>query len=200
MFTGLITHTGHVVSIDPEHLVIETLQPMKLVKGQSVAVCGCCLTVVDFNNKTISFDLNPETWNITRFSTLQKGDVVNIENSISVGQYLDGHYVSGHVDTTGTIENIEKEDNAYHFTISFDPVFKNWVVTKGSIAIDGISLTINRVDDASITVCIIPHTLEVTNLSQKKTGETVNIEFDMMAKFFEKQIIPYVESLREVRS
>ncbi|MCB1197327.1 MAG: riboflavin synthase [Deltaproteobacteria bacterium] len=197
MFTGLITDTAAIVSIDKAHMRVACHRPVEATTGQSIAISGCCLTVVDHSNNQLTFDLNPETWQKTHFSTLIKGDLVNIEYSLRADQLLDGHWVSGHVDTTGEIIHMQKENHSIHYQIGFTPAFQKWVVEKGSIAVDGISLTINQCSDASLQVCVIPHTYAVTNLASKSVGDLVNLEFDMMAKFFEKQIQPYIQHIQK---
>lgn len=201
MFTGLITHTAVVDFYQNEQLAltIEGERPSIFV-GQSIAVSGCCLTVTKVEEKTIFFDINQETKNVTNIATWNKGMVVNIEFSATFGQTMDGHYVSGHVDGLATIDQIQSNENSYDLSLTFDSSFQKYVVEKGSIAIDGISLTVNEVSNNHCTVCIIPHTWRETNLSKKQVGDKVHVEFDMMAKYFIKQLQPYMDKIQRIES
>jgi len=190
-----VTDTAEVMQLSNNRLWLSIDSDIKPILGQSIAISGCCLTVAHWDKQGICFDLNPETRKKTYFKTLQKGDQLNLEYPLSVGAALDGHMVTGHVDTTGHIIDSHEEGQSVHWRVGFDEVFSKWVIAKGSITIDGISLTINEAEPGEISLCLIPHTFEHTNAKFKKAKDPVNIEFDMMAKFFEKQCKPYMQAL-----
>jgi riboflavin synthase len=185
MFTGIVEHRAKVKSLEASRLVLHVPFSTKDIHiGQSIAVNGCCLTVVDIQDQLLGFDVNPETQTITTLAALKVGQKVNVERALAIGDRLDGHMVSGHIDTKSTITRIEKlgDQQSYEIDVALSADHRPYVLPKGSIAIDGISLTINRLEDRMLTVCIIAHTWQHTNLSDKKVGDSVNIEFDMMAK------------------
>lgn len=200
MFTGLITHTALVRESNAQTLTLSRPENAKLRIGQSISVSGCCLTVVSFDENTITFDLNPETFEKTTLGSLHKDDVVNLEWSLKKGDPLDGHMVSGHVDDKGVIQDIQKDKDSYRMTVSYDPAFATWLVPKGSIAVDGISLTVNDVSTDHFTVCIIPHTWKVTQLHTKNKGDRVHLEFDMVAKMIARMAQPYLNIEQEKKT
>jgi len=191
MFTGIITNTGKVEE-KGEH-TLRVSMPKKaaarLMKGGSVAVNGACLTVVTFT-KTGSFsaDIMPETWERTMLGTLKKGDTVNLEFPLRASDGLDGHFVQGHVDGTATLKSISEkgESKILSFTASTD--ITKYLVEKGSIAINGISLTLIGAHAKGFSVGIIPHTWENTNLKYSSVGDRVNVEVDILAKYAAKLI------------
>jgi riboflavin synthase len=193
MFTGLIEEVGKVKSInkmsDGMRLSISCKKVLEnTVLGDSIAVNGVCLTVIHMDKDSVSFDVSNETIKRSNFSYLKIGDYVNLERSLTPQSRLGGHIVQGHVDTTGNIVSITPMGNHTNFKISFPSEYENLVIEKGSISIDGISLTINYVNKNTIDLNIIPHTLENTNLKYRKVGDVVNIEFDILGKYVAKMV------------
>ena len=201
MFTGIIEEVGRVEKIDHKagnrrltvsssHLVTE------LKKGDSIAVSGVCLTAVDIAPKSIGFDLAEETWNRTSFSRINEGALVNLELPMRADGRFGGHIVQGHVDGTGkfiALEPIPDTDN-YWLRIEIPPELARYVIFKGSLSIEGISLTVAGIEGTKVTVAIIPHTVEMTNLNSLKRGDPVNLEVDMIAKYVEKMMQGDAES------
>lgn len=188
MFSGLITEVGRIVqsSVLGSGLSVSIQAPqsvLDLTKGDSIAVNGICSTVIDIVDDVFSVEYLEESCSRTTLRMLTDLDSVNLELSLKMSDRLGGHVVSGHVDGMGTITSIQSSPPFYEFYISFDSSHAPYLIEKGSIAIDGISLTVGKVLDKSFSVYIIPHTLEHTNLGLKKVGQCVNLEFDMMAKY-----------------
>lgn len=196
MFTGIITHLGHVMERTPEQLKVSLPEGLQLEIGSSLAVNGTCLTATQLEADTMVADVSPETWRRTMLGGLKSGDVVNLEQPSKIGDTLDGHYVLGHVDTVGEVVAIEPEADSYLFTFRVDASEDRYLVEKGSIALDGISLTIFNVDQGQFTVAIIPHTYEHTNLHKKQPGDAVNIEFDVLGKYTEKLLNAHLSAIR----
>ena len=191
MFTGLIEEIGHIKAIERGgkaiRLSISANKIMDEVKlGDSIATNGICLTVVSYDSTGFTADVMPETMNRTSFGSLGIGSRVNLERAVRVGDRLGGHMVSGHVDGLGEIVGQEKDDNAIWVSIAAPSNILKYVIEKGSIAIDGISLTVAYVDEKMFKVSIIPLTQDDTTLTSKKAGEKVNLECDMTAKYIEK--------------
>lgn len=191
MFTGLIEEIGKIKSIQRGgksiRLTISARKIMDDVKlGDSIATNGICLTVVSFNSTSFSADVMPETMSRTNFELLGAGSRVNLERALRVGDRMGGHMVSGHVDGLGEVVGKEQDDNAIWVSIAAPKNILKYIVEKGSVAIDGISLTVAYVDDKIFKVSIIPLTQEDTTLTSKKQGEKVNLECDMTAKYIEK--------------
>jgi len=199
MFTGLVETLGKVVdSIDQppgKRLVIEAPMfreddPHRDVKlGDSIAINGCCLTVIEIDGDRFTFEAGEETLSRTNLGELQPGQsLVNLERSLAVGDRLGGHYVTGHVDGIGRL--IERTDDPPWANLKFSlpPGLPEQVVSKGSIAIDGISLTVVDVGDDFFTVALIPHTLEVTTLGKRSIGDRVNLETDLLAKYVQRSL------------
>ncbi|MCY1634509.1 riboflavin synthase [Marinifilum sp. D737] len=191
MFTGLVEEIGQIKAIERGaksiRLSISASKIMDDVKlGDSIATNGICLTVVSFDSAGFTADVMPETMNRTSFGTLGTGSKVNLERAVRVGDRLGGHMVSGHVDGLGEIVGQEKDDNAIWVSIAAPKNILKYVIEKGSIAIDGISLTVAYVDEKIFKVSIIPLTQYDTTLTSKKAGEKVNLECDMTAKYIEK--------------
>jgi riboflavin synthase len=191
MFTGIIEEIGTIKAIQHGNKSVcltigaeKLLEDMKI--GDSINTNGVCLTVVSFNKGAFSADAMPETMRRTTLGTLNVGDKVNLERAMKLTDRLGGHIVSGHIDGVGLIQRLWEEDNAVWFTISPDKAILKYIAEKGSVAIDGISLTIARVDNISFDVSVIPHTLRVTTLVNKRTGNGVNVECDLIAKYLEK--------------
>ena len=195
MFTGIIEETGTVESIHPGDKSIRlTLKLRKtgggLKVGDSLAVNGCCLTVAERTAKgrakTAQFDLLKETWNLTNLQHCRAGSLVNLERSLEAGGRLGGHFVTGHIDGVGKIITWEKTGDDHQLQISAPEDVMRYVIHKGSIAVDGISLTVAAVEKGSFTIWIIPHTFESTALSERAVGDAVNLEADMLGKYVER--------------
>ena len=191
MFTGIIEEIGTVKAIQHGSKSVcltvwaeKVLEDMKI--GDSINTNGVCLTVVSFNKGAFSADAMPETMRRSNLGNLGVGSKVNLERAMKLSDRLGGHFVSGHSDGTGTIRRTWVEDTAVWFTIIADKPMLKYITEKGSVALDGISLTVARVDDSSFDVSVIPHTLSVTTIVNKKTGDYVNIECDLIAKYLEK--------------
>ena len=191
MFTGLVEELGKVKSIVRSNRSVrlsiqadKVLQDVKM--GDSIAVNGTCLTVVEFTPHSFSADVMPETVDRTVLAALRTGDKVNLERCLRIGDRLGGHIVSGHVDGVGTIHSKESRDIAIIIRIKADTSLLRYIVPKGSIAVDGASLTVVTVDAASFTVSLIPHTSGLTTLGHKKEGEPVNLEVDIIGKYVER--------------
>lgn len=191
MFTGLIEEVGSIQSITrtaiSARLVIRALKVLEDVKlGDSICTNGVCLTVTDFSKSSFIVDVMAETMRRSNLGSLSTGSHVNLERALRLGDRLGGHLVSGHIDGMGTISGLENEDNAVWITVFASAELLRYVVQKGSIAIDGVSLTVAYVDDSVLKVSIIPHTKAVTTLLNKRPGEEVNLECDMLGKYIEK--------------
>lgn len=191
MFTGIIEGLGTLAAIQSSgrgrRLVIESDFDLKGTRiGDSVAVNGACLTAVRIDGHRFEVDLSPESLNTTTFKEARSGDRVNLERALRLSDRLDGHIVSGHVDGIGVIQSSEKLDNALFIRISVPKELTRYMIHKGSVALDGVSLTINRCDDSSIDVSIIPHTANLTTIGLKSEGSKINIETDLIGKYVER--------------
>jgi len=195
MFTGIIEEVGRVEKITHEGgnrrlTVSSSLLVKELKKGDSIAVSGVCLTAVDITANSIGFDLAEETWNRTSFSRIKESALVNLELPMRADGRFGGHIVQGHVDGTGkfiALEPIPDTDN-YWLRTEIPPELARYVIFKGSLSIEGISLTVAGIEGTKVTVAIIPHTVEMTNLKSLKRGDPVNLEVDMIAKYVEKMM------------
>ena len=193
MFTGLIETTGILESVetsaDGRRLRINAAAVADgTAIGDSVALNGCCLTVVEIDGACLAFDLLEETCNCTSFATLEEGAKINLERALPADGRLGGHFVTGHIDGVGTVAEYEQRGENFFLNIDGPDMGARYLVSKGSIAIEGISLTIAEVSGSSFGVWIIPHTVEATNLNDRKSGDIVNLEFDLLAKYVEKQM------------
>lgn len=191
MFTGIVEELGAVSSLqrgaDSANLVIVArvvLQQLKL--GDSIAVNGVCLTVTSFNDRLFSADVMAETLSKTNLGSLKPGDRVNLERALALGDRLGGHLVSGHIDGVGRIIKVTRHDIARVVTIAAPSEVMRYIIKKGSVAIDGISLTVVDYTKDSFSVSLIPHTAAATTLGFKQVGATVNLEGDMIGKYIEK--------------
>jgi riboflavin synthase len=187
MFTGLVREIGTVISMVDGHLTIdgpETAAGGQL--GDSVAIDGVCLTVVARADSTLSFDAVPETLDRTALAALVQGSKVNLEPALRAGDALGGHYVQGHVDGVGTVRSVEPEGDGKRLAFDAQAELLRYVVEKGSIAVQGTSLTVAAVDEGGFEVALIPHTLEATTLGALQPGDRVNLETDVLAKYVEK--------------
>ena len=193
MFTGIVA-SAFIEAINREEngWILQVAAPQiapKVQLGDSVAIDGACLSVYNVEGTVLWFYVSPESIDKTIMRFYTQGTKVNIELPIQPTGYLGGHYVLGHVDATATVMNIIPGDKAWFFTISIPEPFVKYVVYKGSVAINGVSLTINRVVDQNIELCIIPITIEKTNMSLLKENDMVNIEFDILAKYTEQLLL-----------
>ena len=189
MFTGIIRHLGKIEKRDEKSLVFSTTKQCTalLELGSSIAVNGTCLTVTNVLKKgLVSVDVMPETWARTMLGSLKKGAMVNLELALGVNERLDGHFVQGHIDGTAKLENIKFLTNSHIFTFSSSPYVLSYLVEKGSVAVNGVSLTLIKVEKNKFTVGVIPHTLTHTMLGNLKKGEMVNVEVDILAKYVQK--------------
>ena len=194
MFTGIIESIGSVEELRETAvpgafaLVIGTPLAAELRTGDSLANNGCCLTVAAKTVSTVAFDLLAETLRRTNLGLLKPGDLVNLERPLPASGRFDGHIVQGHIDATGEVLAIEPAGRDRRIQISFSSDFAHYVVSKGSVAVNGISLTVAEVEQGSFAVWIIPQTWEVTNLHVLSRGSKVNLEFDLIAKYVERMV------------
>ena len=191
MFTGIIKNKGKVVSIVKKNKGYEVKINSNLVFskkniGTSISINGVCLTLTKFLNKNLFFFISYSTFQITNFKYLKKNSAVNLEKSLKFGDEIAGHFVQGHIDTIGKVISLKKLAKTWTFLIKVDSKFSHLLVDKGSITIDGISLTIVKSFKNQFTLVVIPHTLKLTNLISLKTGDVVNVEFDIVIKYLSK--------------
>lgn len=186
MFTGLVAGKGVVRVLRDGRLEVETPLAAELSPGDSIAVNGVCLTAVERTTGTFAADVIPETIRRTSLLPLVEGDEVNLELPLRAGDRLGGHVMQGHVDGTGTVESVRAEGFSRVVRIAAAPELLRYVVHKGSIAVDGVSLTVSGVDDEGFEVSLIPETLERTTLGAAEAGRAVNLEVDVLAKYVEK--------------
>lgn len=193
MFTGIIEHLGTIEALTVDtnggrlKIGAPTLAESLAVSG-SIAVNGCCLTVVARDKKTFSADLSVETLNKTSFAGLTKGDRVNLEQPLTAGKEFGGHFVLGHVDGTGTVAALEPEGDGWRYSVNVPPEIAKYVVPKGSITIDGVSLTVAHWENNIAEIAVIPFSYEHTNLRDRHPGDAVNLEADILAKFSEQRL------------
>ena len=191
MFTGLIQETGRVVSFAPQgemwRLVVSArLVCEALALGDSIAVNGCCLTAVACEQGQLHFDLLAETRRVTSFASLAPGALVNLERALRFGGKMGGHFVSGHIDGTGVVELSEPRGSDHYVRVRAPAGTGRYLIPRGSIAMDGVSLTVAELDGDCFSVWLIPHTLTHTNLLTHRAGDHVNLEFDLLGKYVEK--------------
>ena len=184
MFTGLVREVGAVVSFEDGRLCVES--SIIAAIGDSVAIDGVCLTVVDGDRKTLAFDAVPETLSRTTLGRLAPGEAVNLEPALRAGEALGGHYVQGHVDGIGRIRSVDTEGDGRRVWVDAPAEILRYCVEKGSVAVDGVSLTVAGLDDEGFAVALVPHTLEVTTLGSAAAGDEVNLEADVLAKYVER--------------
>jgi riboflavin synthase len=189
MFTGLVHTTGMIDAIEGGTLSVRIEPPLDLAEGDSVAVNGVCLTATEIDDRGgFDADVMPETLRRTALGSLKAGDIVNLELALRADGRLGGHIMQGHVDGTGTVESVTEEDFSRVVRIAADEPVLRYVVEKGSIAVDGVSLTVSHVDDEAFEVSLIPETLERTTLGDASPGQVVNLEVDVLAKYVEKLV------------
>jgi riboflavin synthase len=196
MFTGIIEEVGRVAAIanrnGQRRLTVAASQLTgELKKGDSIAVSGVCLTAVEITTKSFAADLAEETWKRTSFSRIKKGALVNLELPMRADGRFGGHIVQGHVDGTGKFVALDRIRGAedYWLRIEIPPKLARYVIFKGSLSIEGISLTVAKIEGTRVTAAIIPHTVQMTNLKSLNAGDPVNLEVDMLAKYVEKMMM-----------
>jgi riboflavin synthase len=194
MFTGIVEETGRVEQIQKTPVGISltiaasrTAEGLKV--GDSIAVNGCCLTAVEIQGKLLRFDLLRETWERTNLQFASRGSLLNLERPLRADGHLDGHFVTGHIDGVGKITRLERSDADHVLEVAPPLELMRYIVKKGSIAVDGISLTVADISEKSFTVWIIPHTYQVTAMRERKVGDAVNLEIDILGKYVEKFLL-----------
>ena len=193
MFTGIVRERGRVVSLDggPDGVLVRIEAPETAsgtVVGDSVALNGCCLTAVEVENGSIAFQAVPETLRRTSLGRLEAGAAINVEPAIRAGEPLGGHYVQGHVDAVGRLRSFEEEGDGARVWIDAPPEVLRYCVEKGSIAVEGVSLTVADLDGSGFAVALVPHTLAATTLGTLRPGDEVNLEADVLAKYVERLV------------
>lgn len=193
MFTGIIEEIGEIAALSPGAISCSLAIKGKLIFddlkiGDSVAVNGVCLTVTTINGETFTADVMAETMRRSSLGTLKKGSKVNLERAMAANGRFGGHIVAGHIDGAGFVQSLVREDNAVWVTVTADETLMRYIVEKGSIAIDGISLTVAKVFKDAFSVSVIPHTAGETTLLSKRAGDRVNLECDIIGKYVEKLV------------
>jgi len=191
MFTGIIKKTAKVISNAKKNkgyelVLLSNLKCKKKDIGSSICVNGVCLTLTSFINKNLFFFISYKTFELTNFKYLKKNSIVNLERSLKFGDEIAGHFVQGHIDTIGKIKSIKKQLKTWTIAVSISPNYSNYLIDKGSISINGVSLTIVKVNKNIFTLVIIPHTLKETNLINLTKNDIVNVEFDIVIKYLNK--------------
>jgi riboflavin synthase len=193
VFTGIVREKGRVVSSerngDGDSVAIRIAAPLTAAQtglGDSVAVAGCCLTAISSENGELVFDAVPETLARTTLAELVEGVEVNLEGALRAGDPMGGHYVQGHVDGVGRVRSLEPEGEGARLWLDVPPELQHYCVEKGSLTVDGVSLTIAAVDDHGVGIALVPHTLRETTLSALAPGDAVNLEADVLAKYLER--------------
>ena len=198
MFTGIVEEVGTVAAVERgSRSAVLTIRAKTVLEdakvGDSIAVNGICLTVTGCTAGAFTADVMHETLDRSSLAGLRPGTAVNLERAMAVGGRFGGHIVSGHVDGVGRIKSIRRDDNAIWYTISASPALLRYIVEKGSIAVDGISLTVARVEEAGFAISAIPHTVAQTVLRHRREGDLVNLENDIIGKYVEKLLTPAPE-------
>lgn len=187
MFTGIVEEVGRVQSVSEKKAVIECKMVLDDTKiGDSIAVNGVCLTVTDIGNNYFTADVSPETYMVTALNELKPSSEVNLERALPIGGRLGGHIVSGHIDGIGKIGSISPNNGFFDMSIELNPREAKYVIKKGSITVNGVSLTVADISGNAIRIAVIPHTFKNTSLKTLSTGSYVNIEVDVLAKYVEK--------------
>jgi riboflavin synthase len=205
MFTGLIEQTAEVIAMEKLaggarlHIAIPE-QFAELEVGESIAVNGCCLTLARLAQDVLTFDLLDETLIRTNLGSLPEGGLVNVERALPANGRLGGHFVQGHIDCVSEIVGFDRAGADHRLEVALPGEFAQYVIFKGSIAIDGISLTVAQLEETRFTVWLIPHTISATNLQQRTVGEQVNLEFDLLAKYLERLMTVRAEADGKLRS
>lgn len=189
MFTGIIVAMGEVLQTTPARLTVHTKELFpELEIGSSIAINGACMTVIELHPAAASFsvDISPETCQRTNLGALRRGDLVNLELPLQASARLDGHFVLGHIDAVGEVVSISRKEQGALFRFRVDKKYSRYLIEKGSIALDGISLTVFNIREGEFDVAVIPHTLAQTNFRDRHPGDKVNVEFDVLGKYIEK--------------
>jgi riboflavin synthase len=194
MFTGIVEGLGRIRAVAPngEGLVFKIEPDFALTdpkEGESIAVNGVCLTALEISSKTFSVDVSPETLSRSNLGEIKIGDLVNLERALRLSDRLGGHLVSGHIDGVGRITEKRPVGRFVLFSVAVSHDFDRYIIEKGSIAVDGISLTVNSCPNGGFSVSVIPHTAQITTLGRRKVGDKVNIELDLVGKYIEKLVI-----------
>ncbi len=202
MFTGIIEEVGSVASIRKgAHSCVLTVNASRVLEdvhlGDSIATNGVCLTVTSFTSHSFSADVMHETLNRSSLGSLHIGSPVNLERAMLAGGRFGGHIVSGHIDGVGTISSIKEDDNAVWYTVEAPSSILRYIIEKGSITLDGISLTVAKVTNSNFSVSIIPHTRVQTNLASKKVGDVLNLENDLVGKYVERLMLQPIAASQE---
>lgn len=193
MFTGIIRELGIIKKIqEKDNLATFTVKAPKTLRnkkiGESIAVNGVCVTIIEIKNDEFRFDAIDETIERSNLSDLRIGDSINLEPALKLNESLDGHIVQGHVDTVAPVTNVQKTPTQTTISIKLLPEIKRYIAMKGSITINGVSLTVSNLEKNNFSVALIPHTLQQTNLQNLKKGDNVNLEIDIIARYLEKMI------------
>ncbi|WP_377888734.1 riboflavin synthase [Alkalihalobacillus sp. R86527] len=193
MFTGIVEEIGKVQSVHQSgESIVMDIRASKILQdvhlGDSISINGVCLTVTTYTDSAFSVDIMPETFRATGLRELRPNDHVNLERAMAANGRFGGHFVSGHVDGIGEIVKIEQVDNAQYFDIKLSASLMDYFVEKGSISVDGTSLTVFKLTEDTVTISLIPHTVDATVLGSKRVGDTVNIECDMLGKYILKYL------------
>ena len=191
MFAGIVEEVGRVVEAKPDRLVIQTVAVLEGTKvGDSVNINGACLTAVEIANNRFTVDVTPETLRRTNLGLLKPGDAVDLERALSVTDRIGGHIVQGHVEATGKVISVEPDGDSLVMQFQAPPQVMRYVVSKGFIAVDGISLTVVDRDSSSFSVSVIPYTRDHTVLGSRQAGDQVNLETDIVARYVEQFVKP----------
>lgn len=188
MFTGIVRDTGEIARVQDKNgirrmLIGTHLDVSGMEIGASIACDGCCLTIVDKEGGCFAVEATNETLSKTTLGSWEEGTKINLEQALRMGDEMGGHLVTGHIDGVATLEEVARDGEAHRLVFSVPSHLAHYIASKGSIAIAGISLTVNEVDGNCFSICIIPHTWEVTNINRWKAGDKVNIEVDMLARY-----------------
>lgn len=191
MFTGIVEEIGTVLEFSKNNknalIVVKCEKILEDIKiGDSISINGVCQTVTDFNEKSFTTQISYETLNVTNFSTLSKGQYVNLERALTLSSRIGGHLVSGHIDGLAQVKNIQKSSDFYNIKFEVKKDFSKYVAKKGSVTLNGISLTVATIESNEFSVAVIPHTFENTTFKELKIGDFVNLEVDILAKYVEK--------------
>lgn len=194
MFTGIVQEVGSVVAAVEGGLKIHSKRVLRNTKlGDSVCVNGVCLTIVEAGDDGITVNVVPETYSRTNLGGVKVGDAVNLEPAMQVGERLGGHIVQGHIDGAAQLVQRDEDGDYVLFTLEPSPTLMPFIVEKGSVTLDGVSLTVARRDDRTFAVALVPFTLQHTNFDRRKIGDQLNLEVDVLAKYVEQLLRPYAE-------
>jgi riboflavin synthase len=195
VFTGIVQDLGRIQTLEPRGgdvrmvIQLDRMDPAGIRVGDSISVQGCCLTATEIIGRAFAADVSRETLNLTTLGTLRSGTIVNLEPSLKAGDALGGHLVSGHVDGVATITSISGDARSQRIKIAVPAELARYIARKGSVAVDGVSLTVNEVEGSEFGVNIIPHTQEVTTLGRLVVGARVNLEIDQLARYVERLLL-----------